>query len=797
MKYTKTLMAVAATAALTISCSDKDIFDKEAYNKLITEAFPVENVDPTHDWKTIGSADVNITLMQSSDGYSVIRIFDGEPGDESTHLLAKDSIANGSTMTTSINYQLDSTDVNIVVTDAEGFSSIYPRTIENGALTTTVGNAQTTTKTRSAAGITRASSVAGVTYNFAEDYNGGVYPTADNIENTIVVLSGNTYTVTEETIKDKTIIVCEGGKLVADNEFTLENTSLYNAGTMATDVVNLVNGTVAYNRGTWTTKTSKSGQADIDVGITDTSTQSSQLVNAGTMTLDGDLEVGGAFLNLGTFTCDQTNIAFSHSDITQNAWVNEGQYKNKGDFDFNDTFKIEGKGGYTTQLSEQVFNNCKLEIDGNFSFSKKGLIFNNNAGAYVFVDGTENKRGMDVDKDAGSLTLNLGSKSILKVDATIKINNTVVNGPTSDDASALILSNVFNGGQDNGSTAKLNGNILFAVSGSNSWTNYKKIDGIDYYGHASSLEGLNANIDATACSPGYTGTYKPTYPEVTEQPLRYCFEDNYPSAGDYDFNDIVMDISVSSTLLTRTATYNVTLTAVGAIKQIAAALRLNGIPVEDIESVTITGDLYDYNLNTSSINTDIIKKKFTNGTFTSDGSGNTVIYLFNDAHYAYTRATSTTGGVDRPFINTIKPEETTVDARVLPPVKCKVEVKFNSLFDGINFRWFTSTDHMDPFIITEYNGGNWEVHTIDWKTKPALFDYGDSDNYSINLPWALCLPSDFKYPKEFIPIGNYKGGTLGGAYQTAGHSFGEWCGSMEKAKDWYLSKYADSDKVYK
>lgn len=53
-------------------------------------------------------------------------------------------------------------------------------------------------------------------------------------------------------------------------------------------------------------------------------------------------------------------------------------------------------------------------------------------------------------------------------------------------------------------------------------------------------------------------------------------------------------------------------------------------------------------------------------------------------------------------------------------------------------------------------------------------------------PQCLCIPATWKWPKENVSIVN--------AYNTEGHSFGDWAGNATQANDWY--NYPVSDKVY-
>ena len=68
------------------------------------------------------------------------------------------------------------------------------------------------------------------------------------------------------------------------------------------------------------------------------------------------------------------------------------------------------------------------------------------------------------------------------------------------------------------------------------------------------------------------------------QTFTYLFEEEYPVPGDYDYNDVVLRISMELTGK-REVRFNVQLAAVGGEKQIAAAIRLAGYKYDEIESV--------------------------------------------------------------------------------------------------------------------------------------------------------------------------------------------------------------------
>ena len=105
-----------------------------------------------------------------------------------------------------------------------------------------------------------------------------------------------------------------------------------------------------------------------------------------------------------------------------------------------------------------------------------------------------------------------------------------------------------------------------------------------------------------------------------------------------------------------------------------------------------------------------------------------------------------------------------------------------------------SMDQLDPFIIKSYNGGNFEVHQYVYRDAQVLYNY--SLSVIENLPWALCIPmGDFRWPLEGKNMGFIMREVhTYGAYQTSGHSFGEWAMDHNKATDWYY--YPNKNNVF-
>ena len=105
-------------------------------------------------------------------------------------------------------------------------------------------------------------------------------------------------------------------------------------------------------------------------------------------------------------------------------------------------------------------------------------------------------------------------------------------------------------------------------------------------------------------------------------------------------------------------------------------------------------------------------------------------------------------------------------------------------------------DDLDTFIIEEYNGNKYEVHTHNYSKAQVLYPNPSSDPH--NLPWAFCVPYDkFCWPLHAVAIGYQATSKLFtyGAYPYLSRSFGEWAADRTKCLDWYL--YPDKYEVYK
>ena len=313
------------------------------------------------------------------------------------------------------------------------------------------------------------------------------------------------------------------------------------------------------------------------------------------------------------------------------------------------------------------------------------------------------------------------------------------------------------------------------------------IDSEGYYTIASFKPASSSSVDFTNPIVKHE---KMSYHYVP-QTFAYLFEEEYPKPGDYDYNDVVLCISMEISGK-REVRFNVQLAAVGGEKQMGAAIRLAGYKYEEIESVK-TVDNASFNIGAAGeipeMSSSIIKEK---NFLLKSMNGEAVLNLFADAHWATgENVISDNGSLLRKRYNVSY--EKSDEYGTFTPREITYIVTFKDELDVSSL----SLDALDTFIIESYNNNLYEVHMHQYATAQVLHQQSPSDAH--NLPWAFCVPYDkFYWPLHEVAIGFQSviySKYSSGAYTKTNHSFGDWAADRTQSIDWYL--YPDNSKVYK
>lgn len=251
-----------------------------------------------------------------------------------------------------------------------------------------------------------------------------------------------------------------------------------------------------------------------------------------------------------------------------------------------------------------------------------------------------------------------------------------------------------------------------------------------------------------------------------------AYEDLWPSKGDYDYNDMVVDYEIDHILNGNNLLVDIeadwTLKAVGAGFHNGFGVEFDGITSNDIASVT------GQNLQ------DNIVSNNSNGT--ESGQSTATVIVFEDT---YTVLPSPGGS----FVNTVPANP------FANPVTLNTVINFTAPLNQSS----VGLPPYDAFIFI--NGDRTkEVHlpgqdptdladltlfnTSDDAANPSTNYYYKTEN---GLPWAINIAEPFDYPIEFIPVSE--------AYL----NFAPWAESGGTlSKDWFLniSGNRDDSKIY-
>lgn len=256
-----------------------------------------------------------------------------------------------------------------------------------------------------------------------------------------------------------------------------------------------------------------------------------------------------------------------------------------------------------------------------------------------------------------------------------------------------------------------------------------------------------------------------------------AFEDLWPSKGDYDFNDLVIDYDFAVTKNEDDEVLSISsifiIHAFGASFHNGFGFQLPNVTANNITEVT------GYEVEGGGIYS-IGSKGLENG------QSKATIIVYDDSYNRMTHPGSGTG------VNT------TENAPFVTPDTVKIQITFNQEGSPINYNTL-DIGNFNPFLIINQNRSR-EVHLADFEptdladtdvfgtfndnSDPAIGRYYKSD---LGLPWAINIPVVFDYPYEQKEVVR--------AYL----KFAEWAESSGQLyPDWYLDKagYRDDTLIY-
>jgi LruC domain-containing protein len=740
------LVSLVTVSVMASSCSKvKDLYTETDTSP--STLFPDGgNVPSGFTWNSAKSMDIRVAIDDKFDGqyFYRVEIFDNDPLlGTGANLLAAGQAKKGQDFVGQLMLPTMAKYLYLRETSPLGIASVTMIAVDAA---------------KSSINVTPGSTTSSLNSNKASVARSAVRTTISNTNSSSVsTFAGPAVVVPNDAIE----ISGNGTISVADNK-----SYVIKSGVTFTGKIDANNGTSnvkIYVQGKW-----KNSSFEFNLGSNNglyiTDGGSLELINVTQNTNGGFVNYGSAnlskmetknntsYVNYGTLDADK-------ADITNGSFTNYGVATIQNLSSTTNGTVIRNEG--TLTVKNATLTNATLEAVCHTtiqSLTTNGATISISSGALLSLDKL----------DAGGTKFNLASSSILAVTTLAKFNSqaSTMRGPASGQALARLKKVDVN---NQYMAITYSGNLEIACSDhtpNGEWNTFYVLNSpaklVPYNKSTVVIAGTSCNAGGNNAPGGNPNDQ--TVTEVNLGTYSYAFEDNWPSFGDYDMNDFVMDVTITKTQNSANKVTKVKLTSklrsVGATRRLAAAIQLDGVLANNVKSVTYSKeDLIGTNLPLASNKVE-------------SGQKYAVLPICDDAHKAF-------GISDTKFIST--------QNGGFQPIDVVITVEFNTPIDA-----FTQLN-LNSFIITngyKTNSRN-EVHMVNYKAtdkmNTTLVSYqtdkvhqlavGDPFKSTDGYPWALCVPGSFKYPSE--------GKNIVGVYST----FKPWAlsGGTQNT-DWYLNK---------
>ena len=485
---------------------------------------------------------------------------------------------------------------------------------------------------------------------------------------------------------------------------------------------------------------------------------SGSLENYGSMVMNGGLNLNSS----ATLFVTTGSLSINGNFNLNTSVTNNGSIEVFGQFNLN---------------SGTLYHNCKMIVHQDMNLNSGNITLN---GAYL--------------RETGSLQINSGATVLLKNNSMISTatyqQNTDVQGTGGRSEIKVSNSGSINGQYKvNGSIEMVTPSGMLSTGGTANFTNGAKLTKI--------TTATNV-IPVSTCNPeGIGGTPPPNdadadgVPDILDNyptdPTRafdnyypsqsvygtLAFEDLWPSKGDYDLNDLVVDyrfrVVTNSQNKVVDIKSNYYVRAAGAGYSNGFGFQIDGVLPGQVASVSGTSLKYSY----ISVASNGVENNQAKAVIIVFDNYNNVIHRAGVSGFYNTDPANPKG-----FGDTVR-----ISIHLASPLALSV----------------VGTPPYNPFLIKDMARAV-EIHLADHPptslANTGLFGTGSDDSNPLtgryyktsgNLPWALSLPVKFDYTSEQIPI-----------IQGYNH-FAAWSQSSgTQYTDWYLNRtgYRNSSKIF-
>jgi LruC domain-containing protein len=478
------------------------------------------------------------------------------------------------------------------------------------------------------------------------------------------------------------------------------------------------------------------------VTISGTFSPGGQVTNYGNLTINGQFNVNGQAVVL-----NEGNLSISGALNNNKTITNNGSLAVQG------AFAQNGGGVFT--------NNCRFTVGQTFTLNNP---LQNNS--YIAVTGSSTING------GGVLTM---SNAAMFTTNGITINN-IIQGTGTRSLVKVVGNTTINGG------GRLNGNLQYCDANGIE-TNTGVISG-------TVEQACNLYIQTTSCNPEGNGTIlipdtdndgvNDSLDEYPTNPLlafnnyfptdttfaTVAFEDLWPSKGDYDLNDLVVDLR-----------HNLITNAAGNVARFEGSYKLRAAGGAQKLAFCMQFPFSRNSVQNAS------------GATIETNQENLVMNLFENSK------------TELAFWNTVLSQ---------PQVAPKTYAISFNITNGASLASLGGVNEFDPFIwINEPSKGRgYEVHLPGKPNTPlantSVFGYADDaskigSKYYLsktNLPWAILIPETFTYCQELRMLADP---TAAPDITQVYLHFAQWVQSGGAIyKDWYMDKpgYRNTEYLY-
>ena len=126
MKNNKLMVVMMAALTMTTACTS-EYYDADDYEAIIKKAFPVNEVDPNHNWNTLSECTANISVDIESGKSYMVKIFENNPIESHTGVvMMQGKVESGSKLSGNFSYPQAATNFYIAIVDNDGTIYVQP-----------------------------------------------------------------------------------------------------------------------------------------------------------------------------------------------------------------------------------------------------------------------------------------------------------------------------------------------------------------------------------------------------------------------------------------------------------------------------------------------------------------------------------------------------------------------------------------------------------------------------------------------------------------------------------------------